>query len=258
MRPEGSAKGARLSAVKTGLRKSITSGFIGAVAGAILGGLTGRPSLKARMIQGVETLHWSWSKARSAIRSGFQISNLIIIIGLVMGTLFGMIMGKHAVVLEASLLISLGGGLTFGLIRVLLGGFVPGELENKVFPNQGIHRSLRSAVLCGIVLGATGEVIFMLLRNLCQTVCTDRNFTLLFAPMTSALIIVPLSALIYGGYACLSHLALRIILWLSGAMPWNYSRFLDYAAERLLLRKVGGGYVFIHRMVLEYLASLKM
>ncbi len=39
-------------------------------------------------------------------------------------------------------------------------------------------------------------------------------------------------------------------------MPWRYARFLDYAAERLFLRKVGGGYIFVHRLLLEYFASL--
>jgi hypothetical protein len=39
-------------------------------------------------------------------------------------------------------------------------------------------------------------------------------------------------------------------------MPWNYSRFLDYCADRIFLRKVGGGYIFIHRMLMEYFASL--
>jgi hypothetical protein len=39
-------------------------------------------------------------------------------------------------------------------------------------------------------------------------------------------------------------------------MPWNYPRFLDYAAEQILLRKVGGGYIFVHRLLLEYFASL--
>jgi len=30
---------------------------------------------------------------------------------------------------------------------------------------------------------------------------------------------------------------------------------LDYAAERILLRKVGGGYIFTHRMLMEYFAA---
>jgi hypothetical protein len=38
-------------------------------------------------------------------------------------------------------------------------------------------------------------------------------------------------------------------------MPWGLVRFLDYAAERVLLRKVGGGYIFVHRLLLEYFAQ---
>ncbi|MDJ0592593.1 MAG: hypothetical protein QNJ72_21810 [Pleurocapsa sp. MO_226.B13] len=41
-------------------------------------------------------------------------------------------------------------------------------------------------------------------------------------------------------------------------MPWNYARFLDYAAERIFLRKVGGGYIFIHRMLLEHFARMEL
>jgi len=29
------------------------------------------------------------------------------------------------------------------------------------------------------------------------------------------------------------------------------------AADRIFLRKVGGGYIFIHRMVMEYFAALE-
>ena len=50
---------------------------------------------------------------------------------------------------------------------------------------------------------------------------------------------------------------LRFILWRNGYIPRNYADFLDYAAERIFLRKVGGGYIFIHRMLMEYFASLE-
>jgi hypothetical protein len=32
--------------------------------------------------------------------------------------------------------------------------------------------------------------------------------------------------------------------------------FLDHCTERALLRRVGGGYVFIHRLLLEHIAGL--
>jgi hypothetical protein len=52
------------------------------------------------------------------------------------------------------------------------------------------------------------------------------------------------------------HWGMRILLWRSGYAPFKYVRFLDYAAERIFLRKVGGGYIFVHRMLMEYFASL--
>ena len=67
-----------------------------------------------------------------------------------------------------------------------------------------------------------------------------------------------IGALIGGGAACIQHFSLRFILWRKGYLPWNYSRFLDYAAERLFLQKVGGGYIFVHRMLLEHFAAMKL
>jgi hypothetical protein len=63
--------------------------------------------------------------------------------------------------------------------------------------------------------------------------------------------------LVVGGAAWLQHYLLRFLLYCSGAMPWNLTRFLDYAADRIFLRKVGGGYIFIHRLLMEYFASLE-
>ena len=67
-----------------------------------------------------------------------------------------------------------------------------------------------------------------------------------------------ISGLVGGGSACLRHFSLRLILYRMGYAPWNYARFLDYAADRLFLQKVGGGYIFIHRMLLEYFAQLEL
>jgi len=54
-----------------------------------------------------------------------------------------------------------------------------------------------------------------------------------------------------------SQAILRWYLYRAGARPWNYRRFLDFAAERILLHKVGNDYIFIHRLLLDYFASLE-
>ena len=59
-----------------------------------------------------------------------------------------------------------------------------------------------------------------------------------------------------GGSAVVKHYALRLTLWLNGYTPFNFIKFLDHCARLILLKKVGGGYIFIHRMLLEYFAEL--
>ena len=59
----------------------------------------------------------------------------------------------------------------------------------------------------------------------------------------------------FGGHAYLHHFALRLVLWYKNYAPLNYIRFLDYATDGILLRKVGAGYIFLHRMLLEYFAD---
>jgi hypothetical protein len=62
--------------------------------------------------------------------------------------------------------------------------------------------------------------------------------------------------LIYGGINVMNHFFLRFMLWVNGAIPWKLVDFLDHAVERIFLRRVGGGYIFIHRTLLEYFANL--
>lgn len=71
----------------------------------------------------------------------------------------------------------------------------------------------------------------------------------------AALVSGLLIGLLSGGLACLRHGLLRLFLWRSRAFALNVPHFLDYAAECVLLRKVGGGYIFLHPLLLDYFAS---
>ena len=62
--------------------------------------------------------------------------------------------------------------------------------------------------------------------------------------------------LIFGLDTVIKHYTLRTIFWLDGSMPFHYVRFLDACADRIQLRKVGSGYMFIHRTFLEHIAAL--
>ena len=43
-----------------------------------------------------------------------------------------------------------------------------------------------------------------------------------------------------------------------GCIPKNFVRFLDHAARLIFLQKVGSGYIFMHRQLLEYFAGLEV
>jgi hypothetical protein len=129
------------------------------------------------------------------------------------------------------------------LIGGLKDGFTIGEIGSQSFPNEGIRRSVRNALVSGLLFG--------LLLGLLLGLRYGLSFGLLFA-LSGALV----SGLHFGGCACLRHFALRLILWHNNLATLNYVRFLDYAASRIFLYKVGGGYVFVHRMLLEYFAVM--
>ena len=60
----------------------------------------------------------------------------------------------------------------------------------------------------------------------------------------------------FGGREVIMHASLRTVLSLTRQTPRNLVAFLDHCVELDFLRKVGGGYVFIHRYLLEYFADL--
>lgn len=63
--------------------------------------------------------------------------------------------------------------------------------------------------------------------------------------------------LLVGGQAVIWHVLVRVLLWWEGKLPWNVARFLNYGRDVVLLRKVGGGYMFVHRLLLEYFVSIE-
>ena len=57
------------------------------------------------------------------------------------------------------------------------------------------------------------------------------------------------------GQVLIQHFVLRVILWRNRCTPWNYARFLEFAVQRMFLRRAGGGYLFIHRSFMQHLAE---
>jgi len=214
-----------------------------------------------RIIESVETVRWSWHKALVEFKRLFVIVlGVALLIGCLSGVAAALLLGwlsetSTAITRGSEMGLSIGVGqalaavVTMGLVL----GLKAGEIEAKTVPNQGIRRSARNAMRVGVlfllVTGLVIPVLFNTMFGYAHLIPRD------FALGSLAFPIGVIAGLVYGGFACIQHLVLRALLWRSGVIPWNYARFLDEAAERLLLRKVGGGYIFVHRLLLEHFAG---
>lgn len=244
----------------------LTVGPLMSILGVIMFGLLdGLLTLQTITIQPAEIVAWSWSNMwRYLVK--FLCYGLLsaLLLGLLIGILLEILSGTFVTALFWSNLYEnlwfvLRIGSTsvpfFALFGALLGGLRGGlssdvlDKRDIVVPNQGIRRSARHSLLVGIISVLVVVVITVLLVILFGGVSLP--FMFFIGPL-----VVLVSALRAGGIACIQHFVLRWLLWRDKKMPWNYPRFLDYAAKRILLRKVGGGYMFVHRLLLEYFASL--
>ncbi|NEP63558.1 MAG: protein kinase [Symploca sp. SIO2G7] len=198
-----------------------------------------------REISPVEQLKWSWKKASKNIALG-------LIWGTVLGVLLKIIYELIFKPLFFNLRISgdfllysfLRGivfGITMGIIFGIVRGFSGASVQTVTIPNQGIWQSTKNAIIFSLF----GFVILFISAMILQ-----------WHPFFWAIFGLSFGLALGGGEACFKHLILRIILYYSGSIPWNYACFLNYATERIFLQKVGGGYIFIHRLLLEYFAKM--
>ncbi|MEU3643952.1 hypothetical protein AB0E59_11300 [Lentzea sp. NPDC034063] len=61
----------------------------------------------------------------------------------------------------------------------------------------------------------------------------------------------------YSGRGVVAYWLARLLLARAGIVPAHLLRFLDFAVDRTLMLKVGGGYMFAHRLLLEHFAGLE-
>lgn len=183
----------------------------------------------------VETLGWSWRRALL----GLVISSFIALTWFLTNQ---MLNAWGATVYRAGERV-----VVYTIALGLAAGITSGEIEIKARANQGIWRSAKNATIIGLIawliVGTIGGVIDTTITNPVLRLISGVEFGL------GAGIVMALG---WGGFVCLQHILLRFILWRSGCIPRDYVEFLDAAVDSLLLRQVGGGYIFIHRLIMEH------
>jgi len=208
------------------------------------------------LIEPAEALKWSWKNAGKGL-----------LLGLFFGLPLVLFVGLLGESLGDVLPFALSAGLVLAMLGVLLFGLGTAETKMTTLPNQGIRNSIRNAIIAGLLSwllsGLTGLVVvssvIVLQEEDLLAGAVGGLVGVLVAGLVAGLVVgLPVMlffGLLFGGRAAVRHFILRFLLYRSGYMPWNYARFLDYAAERIFLRKVGGGYIFVHRLLLEHFAA---
>jgi serine/threonine protein kinase len=235
-------------------------------------------------IHRAEIIVWSWKRFWNSFRIP---KNTLIGIGI--GIIAGLTYGLKET-FGGSLTNGISDGLTdtlflmlgYSFVSAILRGFSSYNLANhhRYKPNEGIRRSLYHGLigsLIGALIGIIGYIFssalyFAIIGMLTsfqpgnhkgnalhgiivgfqQGLHVDIHDMLLLAVASGLLI-----GLLLGGLAALQHGILRIILWKTKVLPLRLAGFLDYATGSILLHKVGGGFMFIHRFLLEYFVSLQ-
>jgi hypothetical protein len=159
--------------------------------------------------------------------------------------------------------------ITFSVALVVgfsLGGLsaVMEEVKASVEPNEGIWRSVRSSIRygafwgmpIGLLSGLLVSILGLLLGIFSQNKSRPFHSAFLLTPLVMLLIGL-ITGLLTGGLTGIQHFVLLWLLRRRKNIPRRLVPFLDYATEHIFLRKVGGGYIFIHRLLLDYFATLE-
>lgn len=107
-------------------------------------------------------------------------------------------------------------------------------------PMGAITNSLKISVISFFIASLLGASAGLLIGDDIPT-----------AAYTGVLVAV-VAGLFFGAHVYMQHYLLRFFFWLNRDAPWRYASFLDFSVERVFLYRIGSGYLFIHRDLLEY------
>ena len=215
-------------------------GLLAAAIPAITGRFLVRGRLPFKRIETVESLGWSWPWAALGFGTGAAV-------GLGLGALVAWLDRWTSTPWPA--LLSVAGGVLTMVENALLRS----DLRLRTTPGQGVEQSRRNGLMvAGLVIATT-----LILGAAAVAVAAAVTSRQAFIPAAAWLLWLALflgagCGLSFGFLAWLQHWRLRSILHDRGDFPDDATTFLNLAAERNLLRKVGGGYTFVHALLLDY------
>ena len=231
---------------------------IGLIYGLISLGL----SAQMEDIRPTERLRWTWRSLRRGLFNPKHL-RIAVLITCISAIFVGLGYGPRS-----GLSVGLSCGLSYWCLLGLFQGIAQEQIENqdRRIANQGMRRSLHNSLMMGLIggvmFGIIGVLHYWFIVNLNKVLGYAPQVPLisglrsvvsygLFLTISGALLIF----LLTGGVAVLRHYVMRLLLWRSHTFPGAASQFLDDASARFLLRRVGGGYSFAHRLLQDHFVA---
>jgi len=175
----------------------------------------------------VDSLKWSWKGARG---------------GLILGLIIGLALGL-SLWLMGGLMLGLQVWLSITLISGLVVGLSSDQIEETTRPGQRLRQTLFNSItvimLMMLISGLLGEWIFGLGLGLSIGLLAGLSI-----------------GWDYGVAALIQHHTLRFVLTRNELLPWHLVSFLDHSVDLIFLRRVGGSYIFVHRLLMEHFAEM--
>ena len=246
--------------------------FVGGVAAGVASVLMGTlmvalpmamTSLFGDQIQTAEQIQWRWNKRAGKLCAAPWIALNVLLFVYVL--YFIVVQSPHDL-LNWRLYLIFSVGLFTVFISAAIGGAVFGfqraeGIHRRLIPNEGVFRSVRMGSLLGLGFGVIGflfsaiiTAIFFWLKG------REALYNNLMGAMPPLLTVSAFPAAIgamLGGFDVpVKHFVLRALLTMGEQIPWRFRHFLDVCSSQLMLRRVGGGYIFVHRYLLEHFARI--
>ncbi len=112
----------------------------------------------------------------------------------------------------------------------LFGLYGAGQVALFFGVSTGLIVWYKNDVISGLQLGAISGAIFG------------------FSYWLSIAVMLPMSLV--------HHFILRFVLHANNLLPWKLIPFLDHCVDLIFLRRIGGGYIFVHRLLMEHFAEM--
>lgn len=212
----------------------------------------------------VPSLSFNWQNTRKNMINGLTtglIGGLIggVFLGLILALILGFVFG-----LSDGVIVGLQGGLTglifgliFGLILGLIAGILLGsigvdvsvkEKDKTNYPGQKLVFTINNFFLKPLFI----YLIVGLVSILTGPLINLNNGRLLLLGLLGGAVI----GLLLGSSSLIPHYIFRLMIASNNFLPFSLVSFLGHCVDLIFLRRVGGGYIFVHRLLMEHFAAM--